>query len=298
MPGSSPVRQPSGFFARRLSRVNQEPAHVIYRIAIRIVHLIMSVLGSRDWRDQSKLPQTGGIIVVSDHISKFDPLPLADYLAYSGRWPRFLGKIELSRSIIGPLFKATESIPVDRGSLHAVDALAPAAEALKEGKAVTIYPEGTETYDPDLWPMTAKTGAARLALATGAPVIPVAQWGAHNVLAPHVSFNFNLRHDGKRHRFSVICGDPVDLSDLMGRPLDRAVLEIATTRIMDAITDLIAILREETPPTERYSRKARTRLPIDREVPAPPAAADDAAADSAPTAETGDEQTGPEETRR
>ena len=48
-----------------------------------------------------------------------------------------------------------------------------------------IYPEGTLTRDPDLWPMTGKSGAARIALATGCPVIPVGQWGAQEILPPY-----------------------------------------------------------------------------------------------------------------
>ena len=48
-----------------------------------------------------------------------------------------------------------------------------------------IYPEGTITKDPDLWPMIGKTGAARVALETGCPVIPIAQWGPQEILAPY-----------------------------------------------------------------------------------------------------------------
>jgi 1-acyl-sn-glycerol-3-phosphate acyltransferase len=47
-------------------------------------------------------------------------------------------------------------------------------QALREGGAVIIYPEGTTTKQPELWPMRGKTGAARLALLTGAPIVPIA----------------------------------------------------------------------------------------------------------------------------
>ncbi len=56
-------------------------------------------------------------------------------------------------------------------------------KVLARGDMIAIFPEGTLTRDPDLWPMVARTGAARMALETGVPVIPVAQWGAHQLLA-------------------------------------------------------------------------------------------------------------------
>ena len=57
--------------------------------------------------------------------------------------------------------------------------------AVRDGECVVVYPEGTLTRDPDLWPMTGKSGAARIALETGCPVIPVGQWGAHELLPPY-----------------------------------------------------------------------------------------------------------------
>ena len=56
---------------------------------------------------------------------------------------------------------------------------------MRDGECVVVYPEGTLTRDPDLWPMTGKSGAARIALETGCPVIPVGQWGAQELLPPY-----------------------------------------------------------------------------------------------------------------
>ena len=81
--------------------------------------------------------------------------------------------------------RSAEQIPVYRMTTDASQAFDAAVEAVQEGECVVVYPEGTITRQPDLWPMTGKTGAARIALAAGVPVVPVAQWGAHQILAPY-----------------------------------------------------------------------------------------------------------------
>ena len=84
-------------------------------------------------------------------------------------------------------------------------------EAVDQGRAVVIYPEGTITRDPDLWPMAGKTGAARIALRTGCPVIPIGQWGAQELMyGPQIHFPSLL----PRKTLRLLVGDPVDL----GRP--------------------------------------------------------------------------------
>ena len=86
----------------------------------------------------------------------------------------------------------------------------------KDGACVLFYPESTVTRDPEFWPMMAKTGVARLALATGAPVIPVAHWGAQNVL-PYGSFKLRVI---PRKTVKILAGPPVDLSEFAGRVSD------------------------------------------------------------------------------
>nr|BFE82967.1 hypothetical protein GCM10020093_055680 [Planobispora longispora] len=107
-----------------------------------------------------------------------------------------------------------------------------------------FYPEGTCTRDPDFWPMEGKTGVARLALQTGVPVIPVAHWGAQEIL-PYGEKRPRLL---PRKTFRVLVGPPVDLSKYDGLPLQADVLREATADIMAAITALLAELREEKPP--------------------------------------------------
>ncbi len=104
--------------------------------------------------------------------------------------------------------------------------------------------------------MTGKTGAARIALSTGVPVVPVAQWGVQEILAPYAKMARLL----PRKTISMKAGDPVELDDLRAQPLTPAVLHEATNRIMDAVTVLLADLRQEEPPAVRFdSRVAGVR---------------------------------------
>jgi 1-acyl-sn-glycerol-3-phosphate acyltransferase len=123
-----------------------------------------------------------------------------------------------------------------------------AEEALKNGGAVIVYPEGTATRDPDLWPMLAKTGVARLALKTGAPVIPVAHWGTHDIL-PYGSTKPKFF---PRKTVRTVAGRPVDLSKWAGGRLTATALREATSVIMADVTALVAQLRDEEPPALPY----------------------------------------------
>src|SRR6266480_5081245 len=112
------------------------------------------------------------------------------------------------------------------------------------GACVIVYPEGTASRDPDLWPMVGKTGVARLALVTGAPVIPVAHWGAQ-VILPYGS---KKPHLVPRHLVRMLAGPAVDLSAYRGQPLGREVLRGATAAVMADITGLLVQLRGKEPP--------------------------------------------------
>ena len=89
--------------------------------------------------------------------------------------------------IAGRIITSAGQIPVYRDSAQAADAFRDAVAAVEKGECVGVYPEGTITRDPELWPMTGKTGAARIALMTGCPVIPIANWGAQEVFASYTA---------------------------------------------------------------------------------------------------------------
>jgi 1-acyl-sn-glycerol-3-phosphate acyltransferase len=237
---------------------NPQPVQPVYRWVARVGGWLLRRLVDRDWDAAACLPSSGGVIVVSNHISNFDPLCLGQYLIWNGRWPRAMIKADIfTMPVLGRLATATGQIPVERGTERAEEALARAGEALARGECVLIYPEGTITADPDTWPMTAYPGAARLALATGAPVIPVGQWGANFVMPGKKLVRPRFR---PRRTVSFRAGPAVSLDDLAGRRADDDV-QRASERIMAAITALVGELRGEAPPAEVYDLRVGRRVP-------------------------------------
>jgi len=221
---------------------DQSPA---YRVAAGALRPLMALLTRRDWRGAEHLPPSGGLVVCANHLSHIDPLTLAHFLLDAGRPPYFLAKEELFRTpVVGHVLRGAEQIPVRRGTGDAVRALAAAEQAVRDGRCVAIYPESTLTRDPALWPMPGKSGAARIALTTGCPVIPVAQWGPQDILFPYSK----RPHLLPRRTVHELAGPPVDLDDLRGLPLDAPVLAAATRRIMADVTGLLAQLRGERAP--------------------------------------------------
>lgn len=230
-------------------------ANRAYRSLARVVRPFMRAVTRRDWRGAENLPDTG-FICVTNHVTNLDPLTFAHFLYDNGVVPRFLAKDSLFRApVVGKALSATGQIPVARGTASAGRSLQAAGVALAEGECIGIFPEGTLTRDPDMWPMVGKTGVARLALTTGAPVVPVAQWGAHRVLGRYSK----LLKPVPRKLVTVAAGPPVDLSDLMpaeGTSPDAAALRAATDRIMGVVTAMLADIRGERPPARPFDPRA------------------------------------------
>jgi 1-acyl-sn-glycerol-3-phosphate acyltransferase len=215
------------------------------RFAVQLVIPTMRVWTRRTWSGQENIPSEGGVILVVNHVSQFDPLVVAHYLYEYGRWPRFLAKSSLwDVPVLGFLLRKTLQIPVERGSVEAVKSLDVLVKAVRDGGAVVIYPEGTTSKEPDHWPMRGKTGAARLAVLTGAPVVPIAQWGSLAVFDPQTK-KFHL---GFGTPVTVTAGKPIDLSEWEDEEPTRAALEQMTDQIMLVLRDLLAEIRGGTPP--------------------------------------------------
>lgn len=233
-----------------------------YNLGVVVVWPNMMAWTRQDWRGQENLGKPGdGMVVAANHMSWFDPLVMLHFMNDSGRPARFLVKDSVADvPVFGRVVHGAGQIPVHRETSDAAHAVSSAVDAVAAGEAVVVYAEGTLTRDPDLWPMSGKTGAARISLISGCPIVPVAHWGAQEVMRPYEKELKLL----PRKTMHVTAGTPVDLDDLRGLPLTRAVLAEATTRVMDDITALQAGLRAENPPEERWSKKEEKRVPVIR----------------------------------
>ena len=224
-------------------------SHITFVIVAGIVRPVLNLLMNKKWEGIENLP-AGGFIAVPNHCTEIDPLVVGHLLYNHKRMPRFLAKAPLFKvPVLRTVLRATKQIPVERSTAGAHRSLQLAREVVDEGGAIIIYPEGTLTRDPELWPMKGHTGAARMALESGIPVVPMAHWGAHEVLPPYAK-RFHLF---PRRTSRVLVGPPVDLSAYAGRTLDKATLTEATGVIMDAITGLLAELRGEEAPAARWA---------------------------------------------
>lgn len=216
------------------------------RVSAGVIKPTLAVFNNRTWRGLEHIPDTGPAIVAVNHLSHVDTMVIARFVYGAGRVPRFLTKASvLAAPVIGPLVRATGQIPVHRGTRDAARALEAAQAAIADGQVVVVYPEGTTTRQPGHWPMRPRTGVARLALATGAPVIPVAQWGAQRLYDP-ISHTVRPR---PRTPVTVVAGPPMDLSTWQAAgPPDRERLAAVADAIMVRIRDMLAEIRGEPAP--------------------------------------------------
>ena len=233
--------------------MGQERREWAMRLVIALLRRPLLVLTRRDWRGTEHVPSSGGCLLVTNHVSEFDPIPFGHFVVDNGRLPRFLGKAEVfAVPVVGKIVSSAGQIPVYRKTSDAAKAFSAAVQAVRSGECVIVYPEGSISRDPDLWPMVGKTGAARIALTTGCPVVPCAQWGPNHLLAPYA----RMPSVFPRKTMHVWADEPVDLSDLQGQPLTPAILREATNRIMAAITGLLEGIRGEKAPEHRFDPKA------------------------------------------
>lgn len=198
-----------------------------------------------NWRFEGieRVPREGPLIVVGNHLSYMDQFAHAYFVVQAGRRPRFLAKQELFENwFTRMVLTGAGQIPVQRGTGD-VRALDRAREALEGGEVLVVYPEGTtQTSDPAFTPGRGKTGAVRLALMTGARILPVATWGGQYV----------WRKSGRESlRFGrpiwLEAGELVDLSEHGDELGDRAAVRKLTDDLMATLADLVADLRERYP---------------------------------------------------
>jgi 1-acyl-sn-glycerol-3-phosphate acyltransferase len=211
-----------------------------------------------NWRFEGMehIPREGPVLVACNHISYLDPLAHAYMLVRAGRRPRFLAKRELyGNAFVRRVLLGAGQIPVERGSRSAAPVEA-AAQAIREGQAVMVYPEGTITRNTDSTPMEGRTGIARLTLVTGVPVLPIAIWGSHQVWQ-----RGGLKSLAFGRPIWLKAGPRIEFSQLEGRTDDPEALRVVTGTVMESLADLVEDLRSRYP--ARW-RSASDRTPTGR----------------------------------
>jgi 1-acyl-sn-glycerol-3-phosphate acyltransferase len=260
MAGKKPRRPADGSYSNAWRNFSK----IVLRPGIRMMmHL--------DWTGQKNIPADGAVILAANHLSYMDIFAVALFADSAGRYPVFLAKSSLFKiPLIGPLIGRLGQLPVNRGQADAALVLRQAAEqAAKNNACVIFYPESTVTRDPEQWPMVAKTGVARLALEQNIPVVPIAHWGAQQILP----YGNHVPKFLPRKTVQVVAGSPVDLSEFAGQPLTNPLLRAATDKIMTAVSGLVGELRGLTAPAEFYHpavarRKLRQDLRVLQEASA------------------------------
>jgi 1-acyl-sn-glycerol-3-phosphate acyltransferase len=217
----------------------------MFRIGATVVIPLLRAITKRTWIGAENLPKSGPTIVISNHLSYIDVLLLTFFLYKNGRAPRYLGKEGVFKvPVLGKILLAAGQVPVQRESATASDALKHAIALINAGHLIGVYPEGTLTRDADHWPMIAKTGLARLAITTKAPVIPIVQWGTQ-IAMPTYGKKIRLF---PRTKITLICGKPLDFSPWFGKESDPQALIEATAYAMRELTTTLEGIRGEKRP--------------------------------------------------
>jgi len=198
-----------------------------------------------NWRLEGleKIPVEGPVIVAGNHLSYVDPLAHGYFVVKAGRRPRFLAKQELfDARFVGTVLRGARQISVERGTGDR-SPLEDARRAVERGEVVVIYPEGTTTTThEDFSPGRGKTGAVRLAIATGVPILPVATWGGQ----------FVWRRSGRQsltfgRPMWVVAGEPFDPTERLDGEPDAGRLRTLTDDLMGELDKLVAHLRARYP---------------------------------------------------
>jgi 1-acyl-sn-glycerol-3-phosphate acyltransferase len=233
------------WFAREMA-IAAAPPWWFWRFMLRNFSWVVGIFGRVEVT--GAIPEElrdGPMLLAANHIGDFDPFVVAVALHRVGVVPRIMatGGI-MSAPVVGPLLERTGGIRVDRGTELARHAVRVTEVALVSGGHVVAYPEGRVGLTADGWPERGRTGMARLALGLGVPVIPVSQWGAHEVLQygnDWGKLRTAVRAVVRRPALKVHVGPPVRLDDLrMGRVGDA---NRARYRIAAAITRGLVPLR-------------------------------------------------------
>ncbi|MEY4019823.1 MAG: hypothetical protein RLZZ590_1123 [Actinomycetota bacterium] len=234
----------------KMPKINPSEHHFVLALVASVLIPLVRLLFKTRATGVEKLPKKGAYVLVANHVTNVDALAVA-YFVYVilKRAPHFLAKGSLFKvPFIGTCLRAAGQIPVYRGGQRNDEQLRAAHAFLEAGHTIAIFPEGTLTREPDLWPMRGKTGAVRLALETNVPVYPIAHWGSEQIL-PQYGSKFR---PGFWKPVDIVVGDEIDLSRFRGKKLTSAEVHEATEIVMSEITHLVEGLRGQIAPRELW----------------------------------------------
>lgn len=235
---------------RRASAEKTKPTP--FWLAAAVVVPAVGLLAKIEIEGGEHLPENGPYVLAPNHYSEFDPIIIAVATWRLGRAPRFMAKESLFRvPVVGTVLRGLGMIPVSRttSASAAGQAIAQAAELVADGRGVIVYPEGSLTREPDLWPMRGKSGAVRVAVAGDIPIIPVATWGVQAILPRYGKLSLWPLRKHVRVRF----GPRVELPFEAGQTPSPAQLVAGTDAVMGRIAGLLGELRDEQPPAQRWN---------------------------------------------
>ena len=178
-------------------------AEIVYPPVVVFLKTFWRYLGLRfDFKGVENIPRDGGAILAMNHVAYLDFALIGTAALPVKRYVRFMAKKEIfENKIAGPLMRGMHHISVDRSSGSA--SFVAALRALKSGEIVGIFPEGTISVSFELKEF--KSGAVRLAMGAGVPVIPAVIWGSQRIWTKKV------KRDLKRNKYpiSVTFGEPL-----------------------------------------------------------------------------------------
>lgn len=252
-------RGPDDWFERQQISATQ-PTWWLWRRITRHGRFVLAPFGRLEVT--GSVPESlrdGPLLIAPNHIGNFDTFVIAAAMGAAGLDARFLvtGGI-MTAPVVGRLLERSGSLRVERGKTDAARSMELVDLALHHGAHLCIYQEGRVTLDPGMWPERGKTGLARIALEHQVPVIPVAQWGAHEVTKydqTKAMLTSTLSATWRRPALQVHFGEPVDLSGLRADRRGDAVR--ARNRIAAAQTRLLAPLRADEPQLPRFVDETR-----------------------------------------
>ena len=232
----------------RVPKIPKSENTIAFRVIAYFLGSVLRLMFNVKTEGLENLPR-GGYVLVGNHLSYLDPLAFAySVFFHMKRIPHYLAKESLFRvPILKQVLPKVGQIPVFRTGNSNEDAMRAAKEFLRAGQVVVVFPEGTLTRDPELWPMRGKNGAVRMAAELNIPIVPAAHWGVDKVMG-----NYDKKfRPNPFHTVRVKIGKPMDFSHLGTNPT-TAQLNEATQQLMNEVAGLVGQMRGETPPAKRW----------------------------------------------